>query len=59
MQLTMNMLKNHCVDMKEEAEETVETREQSQEKGLIIWSEQSVFGAWMLSDDYMSFVRVF
>ena len=33
MQLTMNMLKNHCVDMKEEAEETVETREQSQEKG--------------------------
>ena len=33
MQVTMNMLKKHCVDMKEEAEETVLTREQSQENG--------------------------
>ena len=33
MQIHMNMLKKHCVDMKEEAEETVLTREQSQENG--------------------------
>ena len=57
MLLKLRMLGTHqdllriCVDMKEEDDETVvQTQEASQEKGSMIWSEQSVFGAWVLSN---------
>ena len=42
-----------CVDMKEEDEETVQCEEASPEKGCMIWSEQGVFGSWMVSEKYI------
>ena len=43
-----NMLKKHCVVKKTEADELLNSR--------TITGAQSVFGAWMLSDNYISVV---
>ena len=48
-----------CVDLKEEVEETVQCQDASLGKGWMNWSEQSVFGSWMLSDKYIQFVLMY